>query len=86
MNPRHARLRAANAYVDQQLVVQAAWEAPRAAAPALGPPGEPRRSHLFRTALRALRSTLSVDAHAALRGRYDADRPGFSARLAALGA
>jgi hypothetical protein len=86
MDARHARLRAANAHVDQQLVVRAAWEAPRMAPPALERPGEPRRSHLFRTALQALRSTLSVEAHAALRGRYDADRPGFSARLAALGA
>ncbi len=76
---------AADAHADRQLVVRAAWEAARLGPAAPDAPAESRRTRAFDAALLALRPTLGTAAHAALRGRYAADRPGFVARLAARG-
>jgi hypothetical protein len=76
---------AADAHADRQLVVRAAWEAARLGPAAAGALVDPGRTRAFDAALLALRPTLAAAAYAALRARYDADRPGFGARLAARG-
>jgi hypothetical protein len=76
---------AADAHADRQLVVRAAWEAARLAPGAPESPPESRHTRAFDAALLALRPTLDAGAHTALRERYDADRPGFVARLVARG-
>jgi hypothetical protein len=76
---------AADTHADRQLVVRAAWEAARLAPGVPESPSESRHARAFDAALLALRPTFDAGAHAALRERYDADRPGFGARLAARG-
>jgi hypothetical protein len=75
--------RAEEARVDDQFVALAAEEADRLAPACEGWPPDRFQTLAFSVALVALKATLGPPSHSALRRRYDADRAGFTARLAA---
>ena len=77
--------RAEEARDDAGLLTLAAEEAERLAPVCAEWPLDRFQALVFSVALVALKATLGPYAHAALRRRYEADRAGFAARLAALG-
>jgi hypothetical protein len=79
------RLHAEHAAADEHLVARAAWEAARLTTVFPDWPPDDLCAFVYSVALLALRSTLSADAHAALRTRYHANRDWFVAGLVARG-
>jgi hypothetical protein len=69
--------------VDAQLLAIAAEEAERLAPACEGWPADRFQALAFSAALIVLKGTLGPYAYSALRRRYDADRTGFTSRLAA---
>ena len=79
------RRRAEEAYVDQQLVTRAAWEAAHLQPLYPDWSAAQLRALVLSVALVALRATLSGDAYQALHRRFCADRDRFINRLVARG-